>query len=82
MAVWQASNLKKKCAKWPLLSAEGCHTLPDHSVELFAEGRRALKAVKALRGLISRPIQDLRFFLKANVTTRYRKTVVRKSRFS
>jgi hypothetical protein len=34
-------------AKWTLLSAEGCHTLPDHSAELFAEDRRALKAVQA-----------------------------------
>jgi hypothetical protein len=48
MAVGRASNLKKKSAKWPLLSAEGCHILTDHSAELFAEGRRALKAVKAL----------------------------------
>ncbi len=54
----------KKCAKQPLLSAEGCHTLLDHPEELFAEGRRALKAVKALWGLISRPILDLGFFLK------------------
>jgi hypothetical protein len=47
MAVWPASNLKKG-RHWPLLSAEGCHTLTHHSAELFAGGRRALKAVKAL----------------------------------
>jgi hypothetical protein len=46
MAVLPVSNLKK-CAKRPLLSAEGCHTLPDHSAVMFAEGRMALKAVKA-----------------------------------
>jgi hypothetical protein len=57
-----------------------CHTLPDHSAELFADGRRALKAVKALLGLISRTKIDLGFFF--NVTTRYRKTVERKSRYS
>ncbi len=28
--------------------AEGCHTRLDHSAEKFAEGRRALKAEKAL----------------------------------
>jgi hypothetical protein len=38
------------------------HRIADTPAELFAEGRRALKAVKALRGLISRPIQDLGFF--------------------
>ncbi len=42
---------------------------------------RALKAVKALSGLILKPIFDLCFFKKANVTTRYRKKVVRKSRY-
>jgi hypothetical protein len=39
-------------------------------------------AEKALGGLISRPILDLVFFLKANVITRYRKTVARKSRYT
>jgi hypothetical protein len=34
--------------KLPLLSAEDCHTQPDHSAELFAEDRSALKAEKAL----------------------------------
>jgi hypothetical protein len=48
----------------------------------ICRGRRALKAVKALRGLISRPIQDLGIFIKANVTTRYRKEVVKKSRYT
>jgi hypothetical protein len=47
MSVRHASNFTKG-AKWPLLSAEGCHTLPDPSAELFAEGRRALMAVNAL----------------------------------
>jgi len=47
MAVRHVSNLKK-CAKWPLLSAAGCHTRPDHPAEYFAVGRRALKAVKKL----------------------------------
>jgi hypothetical protein len=46
-AVWHASNLKKG-TKRPLLSAEGCHFLTDHSAELFTEGRRALKAVKTI----------------------------------
>jgi hypothetical protein len=27
------------------VSAEGCHTLPDHSAEFFVEGRRALNAL-------------------------------------
>jgi hypothetical protein len=31
-----------------LQRAVTCNNLPDHSAELFAEGRRALKAVKAL----------------------------------
>jgi hypothetical protein len=48
MAVWHASKFEKKSVRWPLLSAEGCHTLPDQSAELFAEGRRTLKAIKAL----------------------------------
>jgi hypothetical protein len=52
------------CIKWPLLSTEGSQALPDHSAKLFAEGRRALKAVKTLRGLISRPILDQGFFIK------------------
>jgi hypothetical protein len=34
----------QKCAKRPFLSAED--PLPDHSAELFADGRRALQAVK------------------------------------
>jgi hypothetical protein len=42
MAIWGAS---KKCARRPLLSAQGCHTQSDHSPELFAEGRRALKNI-------------------------------------
>jgi hypothetical protein len=54
-------QIRKKGAKWPLLSAEGCHTLPDHSAELFADGRRSLKAVKALSGMISWPIQEIGF---------------------
>ncbi len=33
MAVWRASNVLKKCVKRPLLSAEDCHTRPDHSAE-------------------------------------------------
>ncbi len=71
-------QIVKRCAKRPLPSSEGCQTHPDHSVEYFAEGRRAIKAVKALRGLLSRPILNLGFF-KANVTTRYRQEVVKKS---
>jgi hypothetical protein len=35
------------------------HTQPDHPSEELAEGRWALKAVKALCGLISSPILDL-----------------------
>jgi hypothetical protein len=45
-----------------ILSSEGCHTISDHPAELFAEGRRALKAVKALSGLLSRPIINIGFF--------------------
>ncbi len=45
----------KKVRQRPVLSAEVCHTIPDHSAELFAERRRSLQAVKALWGLISRP---------------------------
>jgi hypothetical protein len=41
-------KFEKNDAKWPLLSAEGYHALSDHSAELFAEGRSALKAIKAL----------------------------------
>jgi hypothetical protein len=44
---------------------------PDQITQ-FAEGRGALKEEKALQGI---------FFFKANVTTRYKKTVVRKSRY-
>jgi hypothetical protein len=64
MAIWHASNLKKLRQR-PLLFTEGCHTLTDHSAELFAEGRRALKAIKSLLGPISSPILDLGFFLKS-----------------
>jgi hypothetical protein len=39
-------------------------------------GRRALKAEKALRSLIDRPILDLYFVETANGTTRNRKGVV------
>ncbi len=41
-------QILKKSTKRPFLSVEGCHILPDHSAELFAEGRRALKAVKTI----------------------------------
>jgi hypothetical protein len=37
-----------KYANRPLQSAAGCHARQDHSEEQFTEGRRALKAVKAL----------------------------------
>ncbi len=47
MAVWRHQILKKK-PKRPLLYAAGFHTRPDHSAEYIADGRRALKAVKAL----------------------------------
>jgi len=43
MAVWCVANFKKG-RQHPLLSAAGCHTRPDHSAELLAEGR-ALKRV-------------------------------------
>ncbi len=36
----------------------------------------------ALHGLISRPILELCFFIEVHFTTRYRKEVVRKSRYS
>ncbi len=55
-------KFKKKRSKRSLLSAAGCLTRPDHSAE--QEGRRAQKAIKALWGLISRPILDLGFFKK------------------
>jgi hypothetical protein len=35
-----------------------------------------------IKGMISRPLLDLEFFYKANFTTRYRKEVARKSRYS
>jgi hypothetical protein len=41
-------SFDKTCTIRPLLSAEGCHTLPDPSAEVFAEGKRAVKAVQAL----------------------------------
>jgi hypothetical protein len=50
--------------------------------EWFAGGRRVLKAGKTRWGLISKPILDIGFFFKANDTTKYRKEVVRKSRYS
>jgi hypothetical protein len=43
--------------------------------------RGPLLAVKALLGLISRPILDLCNNLKAIVTTRYKKEFLRKSRY-
>jgi hypothetical protein len=53
-------------------------------VEQFAEDRRALKAVRALLNLISKPkLETMLFYIKkANVTTGNRKEVVRKSRYS
>jgi hypothetical protein len=45
-------------------------------------GRSALKAEKALFGPISEANTRPRIFLKVNVTTRYRQTVGRKSRYS
>ncbi len=53
--------------KWPL-QAEGCHTLPDNPAELLPECRRALKAVKAVWGLIYRLILDLCFFKKSSMS--------------
>jgi hypothetical protein len=47
MAVWRASNFKK-VRRTTIISAEECNTQPDYSAEYFVEGRRALKAVKAL----------------------------------
>ncbi len=58
--VWQPL-LTIMVRKRPLLSANSCHNRPDHSADLFAEGRSAIKAIKALWGLISRPILDLGF---------------------
>jgi hypothetical protein len=51
---------------------------PNRSLSrIVCRGQEALKAEKALLGVISRPIIDLGFFSKANVTTRYNKTVMR-----
>jgi hypothetical protein len=48
IAVWHISNTKTKCAKGLSLSAADCHNRPDHSAELFVEGRKTLKAIKEL----------------------------------
>ncbi len=47
---------------------------------MVAEGRRALKAVKALCRPISRPILSVLF--KSKFAIRYRKEVVKKARHS
>ncbi len=80
MAVWCTSNKnKKKHASQPLQSSAGCPNQPDHSAVCGGQG--ALKAVKALWGLSSRPILDQGFHY-ANVNTQKRKEVVRKPRRS
>jgi hypothetical protein len=69
MSVWRASNLKKR-AKWPLLSAEGCHTLP----ELFAGQEGPTDCKGTLRPDFQAFTRHIIFF-KDNVITRYRNTV-------
>jgi hypothetical protein len=49
----------KKCAKRPLLSAEGCHNDQITQQNSLYRGQGGLKCSK---GLISRPILDLEFF--------------------
>jgi hypothetical protein len=67
-------------AKRPLFSAEGCHTRPDHSAEQFAEDRSALKEEGHFEAIFPGQYYP-RIFFKANVTTRYKKKVVRKFRY-
>ncbi len=68
--VWQPSadsNGRLACFKFEKSVPNGHYylqSLPDYSAEMFVEGRRALEAVKALWGLISRSILDQGFFLK------------------
>ncbi len=59
MAIQRSSNLKKSAPNGHYHLQRAVTTLPDHWAELLAEGRRALNAVRALWGLISRPILDL-----------------------
>jgi hypothetical protein len=70
----------KKRAKQPLQSTSRLPHLTRSTRRTAWEGRRVLKAVKALCDLISRPILDLCFFETAFGTSIYRKQVVRKSR--
>ncbi len=55
----------KKCFKRSLLSEGGCHPTRALSRIVLKEGRRALKIVKTLWGLISRPILNLCFYFQS-----------------
>jgi hypothetical protein len=61
------------------ISAEGCHTLSDHSVELFA-GQEGPKGSKGTLRPNFQANTRPRIFLKPMSPIIYRKTVVRKSR--
>jgi hypothetical protein len=81
MAVWRSYNKKN--------APNGHYHLnravtPDQITQQNSLQRAGgpYRALKTLLGLISRPIFDLGFFKKANVTKRCRKEVVRKSRHS
>jgi hypothetical protein len=51
MAVWHTSNLKKVC-QTAIRICRGLSHPTKSPAELFADGRRALTAVKALSGLL------------------------------
>jgi len=65
-----------------LHSAEGNSNLLDPSAECSAEVRTACIKTKAVCFLFSRLIYDKCFFFTINITARYMKTVVMKSRYS
>jgi len=66
----------------PLQFAEVNSALLDTSAECSAEVRTACNETKAVCFVFSRPIHDKCFFFTINITARYMKTVVMKSRYS
>jgi hypothetical protein len=78
MAVCCASNLKKECAKRPLLFAGG---LPHQTRSLSRIVCRGQEEPKGSKDTL-RPILDLYIVFKKPVTKRNRKKVVRKSRYN
>ncbi len=81
MAVWHASNFKKAHQTDINICSGLSH--PTRSLSrIVCRGQEGLKAVKEeLSDMISRQILDIGFF-KANLTTRYRREVERKSRYT